>query len=223
MNLQLYNELPGLCVWKKDCHSRFLDMNHAFAALLGFKSPDQAIGKSDYELPSRLSESAEVFIAHDINVITQRKTVQYIEFGPYANNEYKMLYVVKTPFSEKNGVGTLGYCTDITNAYKVFLDLFDIDNRQENLQKSFILAKGYNGISKREIECLFFLIRGKTAKNIAKQLGISYRTVEHYIQSLRLKFNCESKVQLIEAAIAQGFDKIIPESIFNKKNSIIIE
>jgi DNA-binding CsgD family transcriptional regulator len=59
-------------------------------------------------------------------------------------------------------------------------------------------------LSKRERECLFYIVCGKSAKSIAKILGISNRTVESYIEHLKEKFHCHNKADLIESAIKSG-------------------
>ncbi len=42
-------------------------------------------------------------------------------------------------------------------------------------------------LSKRERQCLHCLLRGKTAKETAKTLKLSYRTVEYYFRDLQRK------------------------------------
>lgn len=53
----------------------------------------------------------------------------------------------------------------------------------------------------RELECLQWIIDGLTAKQIARQMHISYRTVEAYVQSLKNKMKCHSKIQLISKVL----------------------
>jgi len=53
-------------------------------------------------------------------------------------------------------------------------------------------------ISKKEFECLSFLIQGKTAKEIARLTGGSYRTIEFHLQNLKKKANCQKQSHLIE-------------------------
>ena len=53
-------------------------------------------------------------------------------------------------------------------------------------------------ISKREAECFFYLIRGKSARETGMALHLSQRTVEFYLDSLRDKLNCRKKSELIE-------------------------
>ena len=56
-------------------------------------------------------------------------------------------------------------------------------------------------LTKRENTCLFYMVRGKTAKEIAGLLFISKRTVEKHIEHIKNKFNCTTKSQLIEKVI----------------------
>ncbi len=52
-------------------------------------------------------------------------------------------------------------------------------------------------LSAREKECLHLYVRGKTAKEIGKALHLSNRTIENYLQNIKLKLGLSSKSQLI--------------------------
>lgn len=60
-------------------------------------------------------------------------------------------------------------------------------------------------LPKRQAEVLHYLIRGKSAKLIAKEMNISFRTIQHYTEILKTKFNCKTKIELIDSALDQGF------------------
>jgi DNA-binding CsgD family transcriptional regulator len=53
-------------------------------------------------------------------------------------------------------------------------------------------------LSAQEIKCLRLLMAGMTAKAIGKHLAISPRTVEHYLENIRNKFNVKNKIELID-------------------------
>lgn len=57
----------------------------------------------------------------------------------------------------------------------------------------------WNGcvVSKREFECANRLVDGLSAKEIAKLMNISHRTVEKYIENLKYKLNCRNQKKLI--------------------------
>ena len=74
-------------------------------------------------------------------------------------------------------------------------------------------------------ECLFYLIRGKNAKKIAISMSLSHRTIESYIEKLKVKFNAYSKSELIGKAIEEGYLYNIPTSIMEniQKNIALFE
>jgi len=80
----------------------------------------------------------------------------------------------------------------LSDAYAAFIKLIaDTNISQNSFNKSLSL------LSKRESECLSHLAKGYTAKEIARELSISFRTVEGYIDSIRNKFNCRNRLELI--------------------------
>jgi len=62
----------------------------------------------------------------------------------------------------------------------------------------YILGEGY-ALSKRQFECLSFMSKGYTYKKMAQAMGISFRTVEEYISTIKEKTGCKDRMQLIEA------------------------
>ena len=72
-------------------------------------------------------------------------------------------------------------------------------------------------LSKRQLECWFYLLRGKTAKEIGKILNVSFRTIEAHIEQLKFKFDCSARSMLIEKAIIAGYMHDIPETLLEKK------
>lgn len=89
------------------------------------------------------------------------------------------------------------------------INLYKIDNKSN---------KG-ESLTKRQIEVLKYVLLGYTAKKIALYLGISFRTVETYIEILKLKFQCGSKGELIENSIKTGLiNKIFNDPSLYKVN-----
>lgn len=60
-------------------------------------------------------------------------------------------------------------------------------------------------LTDREIDVLYFTLQGFTAKQIGKNLGISNRTVESYIDSLKNKFNVNNKSDLRQLIAPGGY------------------
>lgn len=60
-------------------------------------------------------------------------------------------------------------------------------------------------LSPREIQCLIYLLRGKTMKQIGSVLHLSNRTVAFYLTRLRKKLCCYSRAGLIEKVLFSGW------------------
>jgi len=94
---------------------------------------------------------------------------------------------------------------------KFFLDDFSglqLNNkikefRQLTRPKNFYLISdcGETLLSKREAECLINVVKGRTAKQIAQVLRISYRTVETHVNNIKNKSGHNSINKLVEAAL----------------------
>ena len=52
-------------------------------------------------------------------------------------------------------------------------------------------------LTKRELSCAYFLLQGKSNKEIAQKLNISPRTVEDYVSNIRFKIKCKNRSELI--------------------------
>jgi DNA-binding CsgD family transcriptional regulator len=64
-------------------------------------------------------------------------------------------------------------------------------------------------LSRREVECVEYLVRGKSLKGIGKILGLSHRTVEFYLDNIKTKLSIHSKEELIDKAIGSWYQRKI--------------
>jgi DNA-binding NarL/FixJ family response regulator len=56
-------------------------------------------------------------------------------------------------------------------------------------------------LTDRQVECLYYLVKGMTIRQIASQLTLSHRTVEHYLETIKRKLQCNKRCELIEIAL----------------------
>lgn len=102
----------------------------------------------------------------------------------------------------------------ITNRKLNIIDISE-NTRQEfinktSIEKFFILNKEGNlYLTKREAECIAHMIDGSTAKQIAKILGISFRTVESHLNIIKKKLQCSTKEDLIKFLIDANIHDVI--------------
>ncbi len=77
---------------------------------------------------------------------------------------------------------------------------------QTNVEQSrLIIGQETVDITRRELQCLLELIRGRTAKETAEILFVSPRTVEFYLNNVRKKLGCHKKSELITTLLRTNF------------------
>lgn len=220
------NHLPGLYV-VLDLESRFLAGNNAALDWTGFTSEDQMIGKTYSDMPCRASEQHANFIMQDQLIIKNHNGYgKIIGLYCYDNNQWRVVLAEKFPIrnEESKLVGLASYLSDLTHANVIdvskFIRLAEFNqNKSIPLTQSGFLISDSSAASRRitirQEECLFFLIRGKTCKEISNILRLSVRTVEQYVEQLKNIFVCDTKSELIEKAISNGQMSIIPKSLLS--------
>lgn len=71
--------------------------------------------------------------------------------------------------------------------------------------KYILLSKsGEKKVSHREYQCFKLFIKNYSAKEIAKNLSLSPRTVENYLNNIKQKLYCSSKYDLLKIAVSNG-------------------
>jgi DNA-binding CsgD family transcriptional regulator len=72
------------------------------------------------------------------------------------------------------------------------------EEEKANKDEFLTLVETLPKISYREQECLSLAMKGKSSREIGEILYLSKRTVEHYFESIKNKWNCLSKSEMIE-------------------------
>lgn len=60
-------------------------------------------------------------------------------------------------------------------------------------------------LSKRESECIFYILRGMTTKQMADVMNLSPRTVEGYLLNIRNKLDCKNRYEIISTVLGNDF------------------
>ncbi len=214
------DQLPGYFLLK-DLQSCFLMASTKTAKMVGFRNIEDMIGLTDYDIKCEAVSLAHHFQQQDKEVINNSKLVflAYLHFS----NEWKIMLHEKSILTNNtnHNIGICCYLTDITDYRLVdftrFLVEFDRKHCLQACQDQFtyVLNRSYFDLSlpPRQSECLFFLLRGKSIKTIARILDLSPRTVESYIESIKIRLDCRTKAELIELAWQKGYMNIIPKSL----------
>jgi PAS domain S-box-containing protein len=93
----------------------------------------------------------------------------------------------KNQFSEDEVRTTSKFSKNSSDDLKIFQEFY----RQFNF-------------ARRESECVYYMVRGMTAKQIGRKTNLSYRTVEFYLNNAKLKLGCRTKQALISKIFESG-------------------
>jgi DNA-binding CsgD family transcriptional regulator len=212
--------MPGW-LFAKDLRSEFVGMSDSCANFLGWNNYEQTLGKTDYQVPCKTSEYGYRFVAEDLQVFNSGTNILNLEVYEFAEG-WKSVIVQKAPFRNKDGriIATFCQAFDVSNIniFRGFIYLNYTDKKflGDPEPATYILNSEHCPLplSTRQQECVFWLIRGKTTKEVAYLLSLSERTVESYIEQIKYKLECYTKGQIIEKAIDAGFLYYIPERLF---------
>jgi DNA-binding CsgD family transcriptional regulator len=59
-------------------------------------------------------------------------------------------------------------------------------------------------LTPRQLECLAMVARGETSAEIAHALGVSRRTIDHYVANACARLGVRNRVQAVAKAVADG-------------------
>ncbi|MGA6992385.1 MAG: PAS domain S-box protein [Candidatus Deferrimicrobiaceae bacterium] len=119
MLAQVLDSIPQSVFWK-DRDSVYLGCNKVFARNAGFASPDEIVGKNDFDLPWSHKE-AEAYRAADRDVMEQDKSkVHIVETQQRTDGSRAWVDTTKVPLKDDEGrvYGVLGVYEDITESKK---------------------------------------------------------------------------------------------------------
>lgn len=233
--LSLLKCFPGY-ITCMDINNRYnYYVNEQCAYMVGYDNVEEIYGKKMDEIRCKAAETVPIWIEQNQMVLKTNKSIKLLDIHPYRNNEIKVILSQKLPFFDDKGnaIATLFHGVEINqnNLTNILMNIAKLDMKYQiknNInQRSYYIGNSLkdSGLTNREIECLFYAVRGKTASQIGKILSISKRTVETHINNIKSKLGCVTKSDLIDMAVTDNLINLLPEFIFNDFNggiSVII-
>ena len=218
--------LPGLVFYKNTDFIYTASSQYA-ARLCGFTDVDQFCGHSDFELRCEAAASALEFRAEDQRVLHQGATLSSLQIHKFADGNIHIFLLRKAPVfaADKKIIGICSIGNEVTNPAvgKAIFNLLAARQRgfkqNDLLNQTFILHSPAaldskdRELSAREAELIFYLLRGFNNKEIANFMALSSRTIESYLESIKSKFNCFSRKELLLKCLQQGFSYVIPQTL----------
>jgi DNA-binding CsgD family transcriptional regulator len=193
-------------VYLLDADGATLKINTIGASICGFNTANQAVGKTIFDVSK--GNTAKDLLDNCASVLKQESVKIFDEFNMRHDGRLLQFLSVKFPCYDCNYQlqGLLGISIvlgehSLADAITKLTGL-ELLPQHTNPQNQTITLNLKNIIlTPREQECLDYTIKGFTAKDIAKKLAISPRTVEDYINQLKLKLGVCTKQQLIQKVL----------------------
>lgn len=225
MNLSIveavFEQLPGFAYWR-DLENHFLGGNQAVVTLAGLPHKQKLEGLSDYDAP--WASFAQSYKQQDMDAA---RGLIYMQLDPVLSaSGFCVLTATKKPLydAQQKVIGVIGLGIELKGS-DILAICHLIDSTSPFKGKKSIVISTHNYLKEkigqpltpREAECLFYLTRGKSYKRIAQILQLSPRTIEAYIETLKVKLDCPSKDALLETVDKKGLMRFIPPSLLNGK------
>jgi DNA-binding CsgD family transcriptional regulator len=179
MFLKTFNIHEKLHVFTKNKAGLSQSINQQVIKAFGLKTADDFLGRSDFDLPGQ-EKYAPSWIENDCRVMA-RKEAEILLESANCGGQIQWFRSYKAPLIGQKGnvIGILGVCQPIHESSLIPL-------------------------APQQIACLKYLAMGMTHKQIGIVLGLSPKTVEHYLDAVKIKLNCKSRTELMIQAFERG-------------------
>lgn len=187
--------------------------------------PNAAILKSKDDLSvlaanqnyEELSKKWPIEIINEIisleeSVLEEDAPIRNMPTSAFLGNDGKIIRLSVSITLIKDGnkklLGILTCCDDTSNQiphnkllslYRKFYDDPKISTKLfvEHIGLDKHLNSKKDILTNRELDCLIMLAKGQTAKETARELDISPRTVETHLENIKIKFNARNKTEML--------------------------
>jgi len=170
--------MDTLLCYSKDEEGRYQSVNQAFLSCIQAGSPVEVIGLTDKDLP--WGHLAEPIMINDQCVISSGSSHIFFEKKLF-KGEQQLFRSFKTLLvnASTNGLTLHGHSVPVSDKCQLFL-------------------------THQQSSCLKYMALGFTQKEIAELLGLSHKTVEHYLEAVKLKLSCKTRSELMMHALERG-------------------
>ncbi len=200
-------------VYIKDEKFEYHFANSKIINAMGFIHLKKVLGRTDQHMP--WCEFSGEYNEHDSDA---RQGNIYFQLDMFLDNRQKqaLLLTRKFPLYDANGYpwATLGLAKKVNGQLiNLFKGLTEYQGNRLKIS-SYISNIKSKTLTSRESQCLFYILRGRSAKEIASLLNISDKTVNFHVENIKKKWNCRTRSDIFDVAYDYGFFKIIPNEIF---------
>lgn len=190
-----YVDVPFYVHWK-DKNSTYIACNNLVAHDVGHNTNTMK-GSTDFDFHFLTETQIHCYREHDALVRSTGKAQFFLEPITCVNGSNSITIAYKSPLMLRSNkiVGTK--CI-------AFMFNQEVSTDKNPGAKSLVnptIVKKTPQLSARQIDCLYYMVKGMTSKQIANTLNLSPRTIEHYLDTIKIKLNCINKAELIACAL----------------------
>lgn len=216
---RILSGIPGF-ITLQGTEADFLTANLASMQAMGFHSVEQMSGRYPADIKSKFAEIHDELVENNRFIAKQKSIVTSVFSAFTANGNWGLYLGQQQPLPDQTGniIGVASQTLDITHTplANKLAPLFLYNKNKASLkitQGVYRYTSCYEKweLSKRQGECLFWLLHRKSAVEIATILGLTKRTVESYIRHIKAKFKVSTISELLEFAHEQGLQHYIPK------------
>lgn len=188
--------------------------NRHYAELIGAKSEFDLIGMPTRFKAMAVEPEALLSFAEMNRRAMQGEHISSFEMHRYCGDYFRAFVSNKRPFFNSDGViigvifcaneilsPTLNEIKALVNREGMIVSDLVHTNIQSYLDEE---AEKYVYLTRRESECLFYLARGYSSREIGEMLDLSSRTIESYLNNVKAKLSCTRRSELCSFAIDSG-------------------
>lgn len=215
---RVYHDTQAIVIFK-DVNSNVIYANPYCLNFLGFQNQEDILGKTDKDFIWR--DFSFLYAKGENAALSGESQVSLMPSVDINGNDI-LFFSTRDIVTDKNkkALGVLSHFRLVKDKASLELSnlLEDILNERKNSSMECLLEIKTNPdeLTASEQECLFFLVRGYSAKMIANLISRTKKTVEYHIENLKQKFHVSSKFELIAQAVHEGYFYHIPRSLSNK-------
>lgn len=196
-DIKIYEGFPFLCcLYWKDRKSKYRANNTTHSTFAGYNQNEEVLGYTDYDLI--WSNSASQYTLNDRKVILKGSPAIFFEHGAIHDNKSAYFLSAKTPLRLKSnkidGIMGLSILFTPERSDELFSSLLIDTDTSTSIPNIPVLTQ-------KQLDCLFYLTLGMTQKEIAMQMNLAPRTVEHYLETIKIKLKCNNRSSLIRKAL----------------------
>lgn len=192
-------------VFAKDKNLKYLFISEAGAELADLDSPNQIIGKTDYDFIWK--PQADLYRKGDSHVLKSGASLNVMEPRTQRNGIVNVMHM-KTVMRDKkdNPIGVTGTAIELTG-YSLSKNNGYIDP----IKKIFYLGPKFCNayLTRCEFEIFKYMLYGKRVEEISLKLCRSPKTIESHIKSIANKLQCTHKCEIVPTAIQNNLTHIL--------------